>query len=308
MARRLAGLLLGSLLMSEASAATPAPAFRPAPDGGFAFDTGVLRGRLRAGGKSIGLSAVVHTPTGARLDRSMGLLSHYRVFTTGARYGAGAWDWPSTARLRDDGAVEIRWPDAADRPFELRALCRWSDAATLDVETAVTARRDLPAFESYLASYFNERFTNAAVCAPADAGIAAAPQFLRAEQRQGAWQMFPRDDAAVALIQDGRWKLEPHPVEWVLRPRFSRPLAVRRDPATGLTAAVMAPRSDCFAVSLPFETEGHFSLYLSLFGRDVKAGETARARARLVIGSRWSDARLIELHDAYARSFPGGAP
>ena len=28
----------------------------------FAFDTGVLRGKLRAGGKSTGLSSVVHCP------------------------------------------------------------------------------------------------------------------------------------------------------------------------------------------------------------------------------------------------------
>jgi hypothetical protein len=33
---------------------------------------------------------VVHVPTGARLDRSNGLLSHYRVFTRGVRHGGGA--------------------------------------------------------------------------------------------------------------------------------------------------------------------------------------------------------------------------
>jgi len=47
----------------------------------FTFDTGLLRGQLCAGGKSIGLSSVVHIPSGTRLDRSMGLFSHYQVFT-----------------------------------------------------------------------------------------------------------------------------------------------------------------------------------------------------------------------------------
>jgi hypothetical protein len=34
---------------------------------------------------------------------------------------------------------------------------------------------------------------------------------------------------------------------------------------------------------MPQQAEGHYSLYLSLFGRDLKPGETARAVARLVI-------------------------
>jgi hypothetical protein len=76
---------------------SPKLAFVANDKGEYTFDTGVLRGTLRQGGKSLGLAPVIHIPTGARLDRSMGILSFYRVFTTGKRYGAGAWDWPSTA-------------------------------------------------------------------------------------------------------------------------------------------------------------------------------------------------------------------
>ncbi len=108
--------------------------------GEYTFDTGVLRGTLRQGGKSLGLAPLIHVPTGARLDRSMGILSFYRVFTTGQRYGAGAWDWPSTAKLLPDGAVQVTWPAAAERPFEMTALYRWKDPQTIDLETTVTAR------------------------------------------------------------------------------------------------------------------------------------------------------------------------
>jgi hypothetical protein len=48
----------------------------------------------------------------------------------------------------------------------------------------------------------------------------------------------------------------------------------------------MSPPQDCFAILTPFEAEPHRSMYLSLFGKDLKAGETARARARLVIGTK----------------------
>ena len=93
----------------------------------------------------------------------MGLFGHYRVFSANKRYGTAAWDWPSEARLRPDGSVEVRWPSAEDRPFELRAVYRWAAPDTLDLETTVQAKTNLAKFESFLASYFAEGFTNACV-------------------------------------------------------------------------------------------------------------------------------------------------
>src|ERR1035441_831755 len=98
------------------------PVFSASGANEFAFDTGVLKGKLRAGGKSVGLSSVVHLPTGLTMDSSMGLFGHYRVFSANKRYGTAAWDWPSVASLPPAGSVEVRWPSAEDRPFELRAV------------------------------------------------------------------------------------------------------------------------------------------------------------------------------------------
>jgi hypothetical protein len=44
---------------------------------------------------------------------------------------------------------------------------------------------------------------------------------------------------------------------------------------------------------------GHQSLYLSLFGRDVRAGQTARADARLVVGRGLSDAEVVKRYADY---------
>jgi len=63
----------------------------------------------------------------------------------------------------------------------------------------------------------------------------------------------------------------------------------------------MAPVSDCFAVSTPVQGDGHRSLYLSLFGRDLKAGETASAQARLVIGA-FQDDEIVNLYKEYRNS------
>ena len=263
----------------------------------FAFDTGVLKGKLRADGKSRGLSSVVHLPTGATLDSSMGLFGHYRVFSSNKRYGTAAWDWPSEAKLRRDGSVEVRWPSAEDRPFELRAVYRWAAPNTLDLETSMQAKTNLAKFESFLASYFAEGFTNSCVYAQSTAqlGLEAA------DRNYGIWQAFPRDDEVVSIIQDGRWKILPNPVDWVIRPHLAKPLGVRRCPANGVSVLLMSPPQDCFAVLTPFEAEPHRSLYLSLFGKDLKTGESARARARLMVVSKLQDAEIMAAYESYLR-------
>lgn len=309
-------MLMGTCLLESVStwAAESPPglpgakqiAFTPDGTNGFVFDTGLLRGRLRAGGQSRGLTEVVHVPSGLRLDRSMGLFSHYRVFTTNKRYGGGAWDWPSQAALKSDGSVEVHWPATPERPFELRAIYRWSAADTLDLETTVQASADLRHFESFLASYFAEGFSNALACVGLSVPGTEAG-FLRATPDRGAWLTFPRDAAAESVYADGRWKLEPSPVDWVMLPRLSRPIGLRRAPFANLTVAAMSRTKDCFAISMPQETEGHFSLYLSLFGRDVKVGESARARARMVIGQHLSTARLIAIEEALQQDNPEAA-
>jgi hypothetical protein len=52
---------------------------------------------------------------------------------------------------------------------------------------------------------------------------------------------------------------------------------------------------------MPYGEEGHRSIYLSLFGRDFKDGETATARSRLVIGRDLTDKRVIELYETYQK-------
>jgi hypothetical protein len=191
----------------------------------------------------------------------------------------------------------VNWPSAADRPFELRAVYHWAAPDTLDLETIVQAKADLPKFESFLASYFSEGFTNSAVYVRSN----SQSWFEPAGKSYGVWQAFPRDDQAVAIIQDGRWKIPPNPVDWVIRPPLASPLAVRGCPSSGLRAVIMSPPSDCFAVLTPFEGEGHRSTYLCLFGKDLKAGETARARSRLMIVWKQSEGEIVRACDTYLR-------
>ena len=56
----------------------------------------------------------------------------------------------------------------------------------------------------------------------------------------------------------------------------------------------IARSDECFALAMPHETEAHCSLYLCQFGRDLKSGETAHARARLVILDSTEERRFLQ--------------
>lgn len=293
--------MVGATALESRPAEKPVLAFRQVGQDQFIFNTGVLMGKLAGDGRAKGLSSLVHAPTGTRLDSSMGLLSHYRVFTTGKRYGVAAWDWAAQYDLRPDGAVQLRWPPKSGRPFELRAVYRLSAPDTIDLETSVTAESNLQGFESFVANYFSPGFTNAGAYVRNLPGK-GSPGFLAAEERLGFWQTFPRDAAAAEVYQDGRWKLEPHPVDWKPVAEFAAPLAFRRSQVNGLATVLMSDPQECFAISMPHQAEGHYSVYFSLFGRDLRKGETAKARTRLQVVPGFRDAEALRLLQTFTRN------
>jgi len=279
---------------ASAAGASGKLAFSAGPQGGYTFDTGLVRGTLCATGRSSGLTSVVYVPSGTRLDGGAGIFGYYRLLSTDHRYGDAAWNRPGKSRLLPDGAVEITLPAEEDFPFEMIGVYRWSGPATLDLETTVKPTGDLGKFEVFLASYFHKSLPSP--FAHTEAG------FLLAEKSHGDWLMFPRDKTAVSLIQDGRWEKPPHPVQWAILPEFKSPLAFRRGEASAPMVVVMTPRDDCFAVAMPYEGEAHYSLYLSLFGRDIKAGESAKTRTRFVVTPTASDAQVLKLYEQYSKS------
>jgi hypothetical protein len=276
--------------------------------GEYVFDTGVLRGKLRPDGKSLGLSSLIHVPTGVRLNGSYGIFSFYRIFTTNNRYGHAAWDWPSVSKLLPDGTVQIVWPEGKDHPFEITAVYRLTEKTTVDLETTVKALKNLQQLEVFLASYFHESFPAPYVYAGTNPETKAKPGFLPAEKSFGDWQMFPKDKKVLQIIRDGRWEKEPNPVKWVIMPYFAAPVCVRRNESANLAAVLMAPRDDCFAIATPYRGEGHRSLYLSLFGRDVKTGETVRARSRLVVATAITNQQILELYQKYIKQLGRRVP
>jgi hypothetical protein len=286
--------------------AAPKLVFTQSKDGGYEFDTGILRGRLRGAGKDLGLTSAVYLLTDTKLSGEYGILSYYRVFTMNKRYGHAAWEWSSSSKLLPDGAVQVTWPEADDRPFEMFAIYRFRDTSTLDVETIVKAGKDLSKFEVFLASYFHENFPIPQVYVAACPESEDKPAFLTAKKSFGNWLMFPRNADILPIIHDGRWQIQPNPVDWKIMPILAKPIALRRGSVSTPTAILMSPPDDCFAISTPYEGEGHYSIYFSLFGRDIEAGQTARARLRLVMTSAATEQQILNLYRQYMKDIADG--
>ncbi|MBM4000416.1 MAG: hypothetical protein FJ297_12920 [Planctomycetes bacterium] len=282
----------------------PSLAFRSSERGLYAFDTGAMRGVLKVDGAYQGIYPLVDATTGRSIVHPPGLLSPYRVFSTNRRYGDAARDWPTETRLRNDGSVECRWPAADEHPVAITGVYRWIASRTIDLELTVTPRVDMPQFELFVSSYLTESFV-ASVAARDERGAIRFERADRPVESKGQYVMFPIGDGAAARIRDGRWSIGPSPVDWDLGRAAAAPLALRRDTSSGLAALLMARPGDCFAVSCPWNpatpgAPGYRSLYLSLFGRDLSARESADARCRWIIAPGMTDAEAVRHYEAFA--------
>ncbi len=275
--------------------------FKPSNDlGAFEFNTGILKGVLRQSGKSTGLVPVTLVSDSSTIAVGEGLFNHYRVFTRGKRFGYGARRWPSTANLENNGDVTVIWPVTDERPFELRGTYHWVSKNTLDLKTTIHAKETLADFEVFLAAYYDPAFIDSRIYSSIDSLGQRTKGFARANKKFGEWQAFARDSLSKNIIDDGRWNLEPHPLEWTFISYYDQPLAIRRNPQTGTAVVIMAKRKDCFGVFTPFNEEKHISNYLSLFGSTIVADSSATALTRLVVLSNSpDDAEILEIAKAF---------
>ena len=286
--------------------------FEAAGDRLFDFDTGAVKGRLRANGQYQGISSLVDVETGKELTRSAGIFSYYRVLSTDRRWGDSARDWPMTATLLDDGAVQIDWPAHEDHPLEITATYRWKSPTTLDLETVVRPQRSMPRFEIFLSSYFDLNFKALAYARPMRP-VDTSAEFVMADVNplvQGSYLAFPIDRRGAQMFFDRRWAPENGLVPWAVTRVLGAPIAMKRDVKSNITFLLMSRPEDCFALSMSYNMDppdgiaGHGSVYMSLFGRDIEAGASERARVRLVVERNVSNQRAVELYEQYTNEQP----
>lgn len=283
-------------------------AFSPDGKGFFYFNTGALKGFIRADGKTQGMNSLIDIESGQEIAHGgdyPGLFSLYRVFANGKRYGDAARDWPVETQTLPDGGLRLRWPANDENPFELAAVYRWRSAAVLDCEIEATPKTDLKDFELFLSSYFNTKYASWIYVRPTVHNGGEA-QFVAADANpllEGTYLAFPRDRRAARMIFDGRWEMGHNPVDFAIPRFYALPIGMRKDPASGLSAVLMARAEDCFAVETPYNKEppdgvsGHASIYFSLFGYDLQAEKTFRARTRMILGKNLETAEILKEYE-----------
>jgi hypothetical protein len=290
-------LLLAGFVAGAAGDGVPDSCFfqKGAGNKEYILESPLLSGKIDASGSVCGITPLVYRETGMALASPYGLFSYYRIFSTNHRYVESMRALPAETELHGRDCLEVRWQAAEGRPYVLRGIYRWVEAGILDFETIVEAVEDLPDFEVFLSSYMTEGFPSAQIFVKKPGG---EPSFLKANPAAGAWQAFPGDSRGLSLIRDGRWTIPPSPVDWTIPADYAHPLIFRRHEATGLTVALMARAQDCFAVMAPQDGDAHFSMYFSLFGRTIKAGEKASTTTRLLIG-KMDDAELLRQYGRF---------
>jgi hypothetical protein len=192
----------------------------------------------------------------------------------------------------------LAWAETPDRPFHFTATYAWKAADTLDFTVVFTPSMDLEKFELFVGSYFKQ-FTKAVVYVR-DAGD-GKPGFVDTPKDKGGSQLFPRGEDVMPMIQDGRWNHPPYPNNWTFRQAFQAPLGIKSEPKSGAAAVIMAPPEDCFAVSMFEQNSGLGCYYLSLFGKDVKKGQTLTGHARMVFGKNITDGQALQSYQEYLK-------
>jgi hypothetical protein len=287
------------LSASVAFAAGANLAFTEDGQGNLVFNTGVVKGSLKKDGTGDFFRPISFIDPAVPMDNNKGLLVPYRFLTPQKRFGFGSWEWPRTGKILAGGAAELAWAETADRPFHFTATYVWKAVDTLDFTVAFTPSVDLDKFELFVGSYFKQ-FKKAVVYVK-DAGD-GKPGFVDTPKEKGGAQLFPRGEDVMPIIKDGRWKHPPYPNNWTFRQAFQAPLGIKSEPNSGVAVVIMAPPEDCFAVSMFEQNSGLGCYYLSLFGKDVKKGQTLIGHARMVFGKNITNDQALKKYQEYLKN------
>lgn len=279
----------------------------------YRFETDVVSGSYLTAGEYQGMRDLVHRPTGVQVaagESLPGLVSPYRVFGNGRRYG-DVRDRPCQVEIVAEG-LRIAQPADEENPFDLESLYSWN-GDTLDVKYTISPHEDMRRFELCIASYLSAGF-RAFVSRQSNEWGEKDSKIVPVDTNPmtDVYAMFPRDEKAASMIFDGRWDIPPYPVRWSVPAWFDLPLAYRRHAKSGVMGLTMGDPQECYTIGIsvndppedPDPANGYQATYLYMFGRDLPKGETAKASVRWVIGKDMSDEEIFARWEAFLADQP----
>jgi hypothetical protein len=261
--------------------------------------------------KSHHFSNVVHTPTGTLVSpdegrmKHVGLLNFFRVLVRSGYLTELRVEKP-LLQPEDDGITMI-WPSTIRRQAKVTVRFTFIEPNIIDMDLQVESRTTYPDFEILLSAYLAPGFESGAYVSTNEMGPVEPEQIRIIDQPMihGVWPFFPRDEAGAHLLTDGRHQKGRWYWRMAIGRRYGMPLAFFSKGK--VDALLMGRPEDVYAVGATYSGDtdrdniaAHRSLYLSLFGDDLQAGEGRRTQMRMIIDDFGSSAiRHRELYEQF---------
>lgn len=241
-------------------------------------------------------NADVHAPEGAvgAKRRHQGHLNLYRVYAGTETLGSLRDDLAKAEEL--ENGARLTWAATANRPFEVIATWRLTGPAQIDLDIVAIPTRDLSNFEILPASYCPVEMVKSVYLMGSDGPEPKIVKTPADPEQAKLYPFYPMGEAERdAQLRSGRTESEWKWPTSIEDKNASLPIVFANDEKTeiilmgdpkSVSAVCATPRPDSGDPTEWNSVGQHSALYLSLFGRDVKAGEKLTARARLVFRER----------------------
>ena len=252
----------------------------------FALPT--VKGAICGEGQTHGFRELRFLPDGPDVNNPKLYLGHlYRCLADG-RFLVQTRDHPHTGRL-DGERVITEWPANEANPARIELVYEVSGENSLDLTATCTAEAAMQRYELYFSHYFAGAlrpyvYLKSPPYLRQDEPVLYAPQvngFI-----DGYYLAYPRDNAALFTLFDGRWHGD-HPVPFCVGREFWRPIGIYYAALERKAVVVTARQSECFALYSTYDTPDgrdnilhHNSLYFGMFNEDLAAGATRTAHLR----------------------------
>lgn len=262
----------------------------------WTFESDLIQARVESDGIAL-RSHYIEKATGVRIGE---LLLPYRLLSRDGWHGE-AREMQHRFTPGQNG-YEVDWAATIAHPVNLHMAVQASGEGTFDVTVRAEILGSLPDYELFQSWYFDPGYEAGSYVTPLPYETPSAPGVLQVCPRDGdlyreMYVSFPRDERAAELLCDGRWQRGRHFTRFLPCRYYALPLGFYANRSNGLGIVMMGRREDTFAVNMAYHSDDpqnsvgcHNSFYLSLLGRDVKAGETVTTRFRMVIGRFGADA------------------
>lgn len=275
----------------------------------YCFQGDVVSGKYLTAGHYQGMRSVVYRPAGIEVaagEKLPGLVAPYRVFGNGKRYG-DVRDRATQVKIMPEG-LQVTHPADKENPLDLVSVYTW-EGDTLTVRYTLTVHEEMRSFELGVASYLSAGF-RAFIFRQSNVWGEKAPKFVPVDTNpmMDVYGLFPRSEAEMKTIYDGRWDLPPYPVRCGAPAFFEAPLSYRRQAKSGVTAVGMGDPKECYAVAVavndppedPDPAKGYQATYFYHFGRDLHKGETVKFRVRWILGQDMPEQEMLARWEAFA--------